>query len=270
MSVQINRNYGLIDVTTVPDEYLDLMRFLKSNNYTDREIKVILDDRIRSVDYKIQNDSEYGKVLREDRNPDKDNVLYHLTPFGLENGRIILPDVYKKLDTDDETIYNLCMYSTNYYFWFLLSFDQKYKLYKLFEKNINFRVFGYNYEIVDFEKLHDVLYDLIANYDKTDSLQAIRYKMMSENEPNKLLHKDFLSMIQLNMERDVIFCKYKWMIKDILIGDQIIESNLKPYIPLIWFFNRENYIFKSIRSEDYQLNGTPQVRVIRYSESPIN
>ena len=270
MSTMINHNYGLIDITTIPEEYLDLMRFLMCNGFTDREIKCIIDNKMKSVNYITQNESKYGTVIREERNPDKENILYHLTPFGMENGKIILPDYYKKLNVSDETIYNLCMYSSNFYFWLLLSFEQRYELYKLFEQNKKRRVFGYNNEYMDFEKLQDILYSLISSVDKTDSIHALRYRYTHEIEPNKKLHKDFQKMIEINMERDIKFYTYKWTIKELIGGDPIIESNIKSYLPLIWFFNKENYVFKSIKTEDYLLNGTPQIRTIRYSEHPIN
>lgn len=268
--VEINRSYGLLNIASVPDEYIDFMRFLMCNGYSDREIKVIIDEKMKKNTFITQNTSEYGTVKREERNPDKDNIFYHLVPFGLENGKIILPESYKKLDTDDETIYNLCMYSSNYYFWLLLSFEQRYKLYKLLEKNPKYRIFGYNNEYADFEKLHDILYSLITSVDKTNSLQAIRYKLMMEQEPKKNLHKDFMKMVEMNMQRDIKFCMYKWVLKEILDGDVILESNLKPYLPLIWFFNKENYVYKNIKTEDFLLNGTPQVRTIRYPEWPLN
>ena len=77
-------------------------------------------------------------------------------------------------------------------------------------------------------------------------------------------------MIEMNMQRDIKFCMYKWALKEILHGDMILESNLKPYLPLIWFFNKENYVYKNIKTEDFLLNGTPQVRTIRYPEWPLN
>lgn len=268
--VEINRNYGLINIASVPDEYIDFMRFLMCNGYSDREIKVIIDEKMKKNTFIAQNSSEYGTVKRKERDPDKDNIFYHLTPFGLENGKIILPESYKKLGVDDETVYNLCMYSSNYYFWLLLSFEQKYKLCKLFEEKPKYRIFGYNNEYADFEKLNDVLYSLITSVDKTDSVLAIRYKLMGEKEPKNQFHKDLQKTIEMNMQRDIKFCMYKWVLKEILYGDMILESNLKPYLPLIWFFNKENYIYKNIKTEDFLLNGTPQVRTIRYPEWPLN
>ena len=269
--VEINRNYGLINIASVPDEYIDFMRFLMCNGYSDREIKVIIDEKMKKNTFIAQNSSEYGTVKRKERDPDKDNIFYHLTPFGLENGKIILPESYKKLGVDDETVYNLCMYSSNYYFWLLLSFEQKYKLCKLFEEKPKYRIFGYNNEYSDFEKLNDVLYSLITSVDKTNSVNAIRYKLLSEKEPKIPLHKDIQKMFEMNMQKDIKkFCMYKWTLKEILCGDTILESNLKPYLPLIWFFNKENYIYKNIKTEDFLLNGTPQVRTIRYPEWPLN
>jgi len=268
--VEINRNYGLINIASVPDEYIDFMRFLMCNGYSDREIKVIIDEKMKKNTFIAQNSSEYGTVKRKERDPDKDNIFYHLVPFGLENGKIILPESYKKLGVDDETVYNLCMYSSNYYFWFLLSFEQKYKLCKLFEEKPKYRIFGYNNEYADFEKLNDVLYSLIISVDKTNSVNAIRCKLMSEKEPKIPGLKDIQKMFEMNMQKDIKFCMYKWDLKEILCGDTILESNLKPYLPLIWFFNKENYVYKNIKTEDFLLNGTPQVRTIRYPEWPLN
>ena len=265
MAIQINRTYGKLDFTSIPPEHRELARCLMCNGFKDSEIKLIIDER--SIDYKRFEESEYGRVYRKPANKDKDNLFYHLLPYGMENGKIILPEYYHKFISDNELIYNLSMITMNFYFYFLLSFRQKCDIYKFLIENPRKRLFGYKDNSATMETLYDELNKHVFYMDKLCPLSVIKLFVYG-NKNNFVATDELVQMLNQNLERDIVFKQYKWGIKEI-ISDDIIINNLKPYLPLIWFFNRGNFVFKNIKSEDFLINGTPQIRTIRYPESPI-
>lgn len=263
MAVQLNYSYGKLDFTSIPEEHRKLARHLMCNGFKDSEIKLIIDERL--IDYKEMTESEYGKVYRKEKNKDKDNLFYHLLPYGMENGKIILPEYYHKFIDSDELVYNLCMVTMNFYFYFLLSFRQKCDIYKFIIENFDKRLFGYRESSATMETLYDNLNKHAFYMDKLCPLSVIKLFIYGKKYRAS---EELMQMLNQNLERDVIFNQYKWGIKEI-ISDDVIINNLKPYLPLLWFFNRENFVYKNIKSEDFLINGTPQIRTIRYPESPI-
>lgn len=274
MSVEIKRNYGKLNINSIPEQYLDLTRSLMINGFTDVEIKVIIDDMTRRNNYIRFESSDYGKVVREAVDPDAESIIRHLTPFGVDHGKIILPEAYMNIkkensdEVDEELIYNLCMTYNNFYFFLLLSFDQKRKLYKLLIENPKRRLFGYRDSEATFDTLFDELDKRAFHIDATQSVDVIRRMLKIKKDDH--ITPELQQMINQNIEKDIEYYKFKWGIKEIILGDKIIESNLKEYLQLIYYFNKDKIVFKKLNSADYLVNGTPQIRTIRYPESPIN
>jgi hypothetical protein len=272
MSVKIKRNYGKIDISSIPEEYLDFVRVLLINGFTDVQIKAIIDEKINTLNYKIFNESEYGTVHRKEKDVDEGSLIRHLTPFGIENGKIILPEFYNYIkkenseEPDIETIYNLCMCYNNFYFYLLLTFDQKYKLYELLVLNPKKRLFGYREQSADFEFLYDNLNRYVFHIDPFDSFNAIRLKLKSKTTK---ISDEMKLMIDQNIKKYSEFIKFNWSVGQLMLRDKLIEENLRSYVPLIYHFNKDNIVFKKLQSGDFLVNGVPQIRSMKYPENPI-
>jgi hypothetical protein len=195
-----------------------------------------------------------GSIIRKPKDStwiDKRSKEY-MAPFGFCNHKVVLPAYYKWIkksridpetnheiidetcEPDIELIHNLCMVSSNIYFWYLLTFSQKSKLYWLLNDNPKKHVFGHNDPFYKFEDLMDMLhrYVFIRN-DEQDVLLGIT----SERREN--VSDEFGAMMHNNIERIVTREQKRQYFFNPITRDIQIEQNLRPYRAFIYDFVKD-------------------------------
>lgn len=230
-----------------PDEIEQLiLLFRKSAEFDESTINT---SKESIYGYPIQ-----GSIIRKPKDPtwiDKRSKEY-MAPFGFYDHKVVLPAYYswiKKPRIDPETnheiidetcepdielIHNLCMVSSNAYFWYLLTFRQKSDLYWLLNDNPKKHVFGYIDPFFKFEDLMDMLhrYVFIRNNEQ-DVLLGITSKRRTN------VTEEFRAMMQNNIERIVAREQKRQYFFNPITRDVQIEQNLRPYRAFIYDFVKD-------------------------------
>ena len=241
-----------------PDEINDLIYiFRKSKEYDKSTIN-------------LSNESIYGypqqgSIRRHDEEKtwiDKRSKEY-MAPFGFKDHKVVLPMKYKWIvdsngEPDIELIHNLCMVSSNIYFWYLLTYPQKSKLYWLLMDNSKKKVFGYNDPFFTFGDLIDMLnrYVFIR-----DSQQDILTCIRAERKDPKVLTDEMKIMINNNIDRIIVLEKQENYFFKQITDDVQIENNLRPYRAFIYAFVKDWLQLFDIENKG-GLDGRPNIKAV--------
>lgn len=239
-----------------PDEIVDLIYiFRKSKDYNE-----VVDDQ--------SNESMFGYPLQGTikRRKDIDHWVdtrskEYKAPFGFKNHKVVLPMSYRWISDDNgnpdiETIHNLCMVESNLYFWFLLKFDQKARLYWLLYDNYSSKLFGY---IEPFYTFGDLLDDLnqyvFSRPNEQDVLSCIINLRTDKNEttPEQEL------MFRNNIERIKSYELNENYFFEEVIADRQIEQNIRPYRAFIYDFIKDWLELFEIEDR-HNLNCKPNIK----------
>ena len=122
------------------------------------------------------------------------------------------------------------------YFWYLLTYAQKSKLYWLLVDNPKKHVFGYNERFFKFEDLLDLLhrYVFIRGHQQ-EILMSISHQRM---DPNQYTDEMKL-MFQNNIDRIIALEKQENYFFKEITDDIQIEQNLRPYRAFIYAFVKD-------------------------------
>ena len=233
------------------EEYKRVLRVLR---YDPEEINILLQLFQKSKEFdestiNYSNESIFGypqpgKIIRHPKAKtwiDKKSKEY-MAPFGIYNHKVVLPMKYKWIidpktsEPDIEVIHNLCMVSSNIYFWYLLTYAQKSKLYWLLVDNPKKHVFGCNERFFKFEDLLDLLhrYVFIRGHQQ-EILMSISHQRM---DPNQYTDEMKL-MFQNNIDRIIALEKQENYFFKEITDDIQIEQNLRPYRAFIYAFVKD-------------------------------
>lgn len=241
-----------------PDEINDLIYiFRKSKEYDKSTIN-------------LSNESIYGypqqgSIRRHDEEKtwiDKRSKEY-MAPFGFKDHKVVLPMKYKWIvdsngEPDIELIHNLCMVSSNVYFWYLLTYPQKSKLYWLLMDNYKKKVFGYNDPFFTFGDLIDMLNRYVFIRDgQQDILTCIR----AERKDPKVLTDEMKIMINNNVDRIIALEKQESYFFKQITDDVQIENNLRPYRAFIYAFVKDWLQLFDIENKG-GLDGRPNIKAV--------
>ena len=245
------------------EEYIRTLRILR---YDPNEIDTLLQLFRKSKEFddetiNLSNESIYGypqpgKIVRHPKEEtwiDKRSKEY-MAPFGFYNHKVILPKKYewiKKPHIDPETndeifddtcepdielIHNLCMVSSNIYFWYLLTYSQKSKLYWLLMDNPKKHVFGYNDPYFTFSDLLDLMHRYVFIIGlQQEVLSCISRERMDET----LLTDEMKLMFDNNIDRIISLEKQENYFFKQITDDVQIERNLRPYRAFIYIFIKD-------------------------------
>lgn len=241
-----------------PDEINDLIYiFRKSKEYDESTIN-------------LSNESIFGypqpgSIKRKENEKtwiDKRSKEY-MAPFGFKDHKVVLPMKYKWIvDTegnpDIELIHNLCMVSSNVYFWYLLTYPQKSKLYWLLMDNPKKKVFGYNDPFFTFGDLIDLLNRYVF---VRDSQQDILSLIMYERKDPKKITDEMKIMIDNNIERIMFFENQENYFFKQVTDDIQIENNLRPYRAFIYTFVKDWLQLFDIENNG-GLDGRPNIKAV--------
>lgn len=183
-----------------------------------------------------------------------------ILPFGMINGKIIVPEYYKwikKEDSDEpdmELIYNLTMISSNVNYWLLLRYHQKQKLYKLLRTNPKKKVFSYRETNFTFDQLLVLIIRVVAPTDP-----ALDY-IIDEYRSGELTSEE-VKMIKNNIDKILQLenIEYPFRIKP----DIYVLTNLEPYRMFIWEFISEFVEMKKMKYE-WRLDARPNIKTIYF------
>ena len=241
-----------------PDEINDLIYiFRKSKEYDESTIN-------------LSNESMFGypqpgSIKRKENEKtwiDKRSKEY-MAPFGFKDHKVVLPMKYKWIvdsegNPDIELIHNLCMLSSNVYFWYLLTYPQKSKLYWLLMDNPKKKVFGYNDPFFTFGDLIDLLNRYVFIRDKQqDILTLIRH----ERKDPKQIPDEMKIMIDNNIERIITLENQENYFFKQVIDDVQIEHNLRPYRAFIYNFVKDWLQLFDIENKG-GLDGRPNIKAV--------
>ena len=187
----------------------------------------------------------------------------YMAPFGFKDHKVVLPMKYKWIvDTegnpDIELIHNLCMVSSNVYFWYLLTYPQKSKLYWLLMDNPKKKVFGYNDPFFTFGDLIDLLNRYVF---VRDSQQDILSLIMYERKDPKKITDEMKIMIDNNIERIMFFENQENYFFKQVTDDIQIENNLRPYRAFIYTFVKDWLQLFDIENNG-GLDGRPNIKAV--------
>ena len=241
-----------------PDEINDLIYiFRKSKEYDESTIN-------------LSNESIFGypqpgSIKRKENEKtwiDKRSKEY-MAPFGFKDHKVVLPMKYKWIvdsegNPDIELIHNLCMVSSNVYFWYLLTYPQKSKLYWLLMDNPKKKVFGYNDPFFTFGDLIDLLNRYVF---VRDSQQEILSLIMYERKDHKKITDEMKIMIDNNIERIMFFENQENYFFKQVTDDIQIENNLRPYRAFIYTFVKDWLQLFDIENNG-GLDGRPNIKAV--------
>ena len=241
-----------------PDEINDLIYiFRKSKEYDESTIN-------------LSNESIFGypqpgSIKRKENEKtwiDKRSKEY-MAPFGFKDHKVVLPMKYKWIvdsegNPDIELIHNLCMVSSNVYFWYLLTYPQKSKLYWLLMDNPKKKVFGYNDPFFTFGDLIDLLNRYVF---VRDSQQEILSLIMYERKDPKKITDEMKIMIDNNIERIMFFENQENYFFKQVTDDIQIENNLRPYRAFIYTFVKDWLQLFDIENNG-GLDGRPNIKAV--------
>ena len=241
-----------------PDEINDLIYiFRKSKEYDESTIN-------------LSNESIFGypqpgSIKRKENEKtwiDKRSKEY-MAPFGFKDHKVVLPMKYKWIvdsegNPDIELIHNLCMVSSNVYFWYLLTYSQKSKLYWLLMDNPKKKVFGYNDPFFTFGDLIDLLNRYVF---VRDSQQEILSLIMYERKDPKKITDEMKIMIDNNIERIMFFENQENYFFKQVTDDIQIENNLRPYRAFIYTFVKDWLQLFDIENNG-GLDGRPNIKAV--------
>ena len=241
-----------------PDEINDLIYiFRKSKEYDESTIN-------------LSNESIFGypqpgSIKRKENEKtwiDKRSKEY-MAPFGFKDHKVVLPMKYKWIvdsegNPDIELIHNLCMVSSNVYFWYLLTYPQKSKLYWLLMDNPKKKVFGYNDPFFTFGDLIDLLNRYVF---VRDSQQEILSLIMYERKDHKKITDEMKIMIDNNIERIMFFENQENYFFKQVTDDIQIENNLRPYRAFIYAFVKDWLQLFDIENNG-GLDGRPNIKAV--------
>ena len=241
-----------------PDEINDLIYiFRKSKEYDESTIN-------------LSNESMFGypqpgSIKRKENEKtwiDKRSKEY-MAPFGFKDHKIVLPMKYKWIvdsdgNPDIELIHNLCMLSSNVYFWYLLTYPQKSKLYWLLMDNPKKKVFGYNDPFFTFGDLIDLLNRYVFIRDNQQTiLSCIRYERKNTID----ITHEMKTMLDNNIERMISLEKQENYFFQPMTSDVQIERNLRPYRAFIYNFVKDWLQLFDIENKG-GLDGRPNIKAV--------
>jgi hypothetical protein len=241
-----------------PDEINDLIYiFRKSKEYDESTIN-------------LSNESMFGypqpgSIKRKENEKtwiDKRSKEY-MAPFGFKDHKVVLPMKYKWIvdsegNPDIELIHNLCMLSSNVYFWYLLTYPQKSKLYWLLMDNPKKKVFGYNDPFFTFGDLIDLLNRYVFIRDNQQTiLSCIRYERKNTID----ITHEMKTMLDNNIERMISLEKQENYFFQPMTSDVQIERNLRPYRAFIYNFIKDWLQLFDIENKG-GLDGRPNIKAV--------
>lgn len=197
---------------------------------------------------------EYGRVVRKAVNKYKSNFYYKYFPFGIVDGKVVVPEYYTKYivckngSPNMELIYNIMMLSSNFNYWFLLTRLQKVELFECLKSNADLKVFGYRDKPFTFADLLEQLTNRIIVRD--DNFTQIYLAACTKESRNEYT----------NFNQNGIPISY--LLKQICyeLTDIHIEKSIHHYKPLIYFFMKDRLCVTKLKEEDYFINGVPQTK----------
>jgi hypothetical protein len=251
-----------INFDDVPKDLLEYKRKLYELKYNDKEIDCLM-QLFGSTKYEEAYPSEYGRVIRKKKDPNKENPNYKFLPFGIKDQKILIPSFYNTLIEEYglETIYNLCMCETTIHFWFLLTFPQKVNLYNLLLNNPDKRLFGSSDRSKTFISLFDDL-SRYCFYADDITIQVIKYTNIDETKQTS----EMKQMILQNMRRITTLQNFIFFLNDLRGYDKIMQDSLHEYIPFIWYLVHNNIEVTKINEEDFFINGSPRITNLSFTE----
>lgn len=254
-----NLRYSFADV---PRNLLEYKRHLYELKYSEQEIDCLC--KLFEPSKKLEfTSSEYGRVIRKQKDKNKENPNYFIVPYGIKDGKILLPDYYNRLIEKYglETIYNLSMCVKNIHFWFLLCFDQKVKLYNLLETEQNVKVFGSRDRSKTFMSLFEELCRYCFYADDI-SISAIKLMHIDSKEQTP----EMKQMIQQNLDRFLTLNNFIFYLNDTKNFDTIIRQSLHEYIPFIWYLVHDKIEVVKLDESNFFINGSPKITTLSFTE----
>jgi len=228
----------------------DIVILLKLLGYNDNDIN----DLDVALNFNKETDGPTS------RRTIKVNPFYKALPYGINEGKIFVPEAYKFIVNDDgeidlETIYNICMISRNYYYWFIMDFYQKRRVYDTLKKFNKKPLIGFHDRFADFGYLFDKVISIVDQYCMDDVLVLASKERIAHANINEEIRK----LIDLNMDHIVrIVNQIKGITEQ--FGSQLLASALEYTKIFSWFLVKDRVIMTKLDGTEFFINGLPEAR----------